>query len=82
MLFKNLALLSLAALVAANEAAPVDNVAPVVAESPEDIGKLKPKCPEHTCPKPKVHKLTKNITKMHLTTVTKAADKCQPTKHY
>ncbi|KAG5361732.1 hypothetical protein CJU90_3140 [Yarrowia sp. C11] len=81
MLFKNLAILSLAALVAANQAAPVDNSAPVVAEAPQDISKLKHKCPQHTCPKPKVHKLTKNITKTEIKTVTKQAAKCQPT-HY
>ncbi|KAJ8051653.1 hypothetical protein LXG23DRAFT_52772 [Yarrowia lipolytica] len=79
MLFKNLALISLVTLVAANQAVPVGNSAPAVAESPEDISKLKPQCPEQKCPKPKVHKLTKNITKTVMKTVTKSANKCQPT---
>lgn len=89
MLFKNIALLSLAALVAANEAAPVEAATTLVAvpasedsaETPEDIKKLMhKKCPQEKCPKPKHVTLTKNITKVAYKTVTKTADKCQPTQ--
>ncbi|KAG5359628.1 hypothetical protein CJU90_5462 [Yarrowia sp. C11] len=86
MLFKNIALISLAALVAANEAAPEAATTlvavPVKAEdnseNPEDIKKfMKHKCPEETCPKPKRVVLTKNITKKATKTVTKTTGSCE-----
>lgn len=84
MLFKNIALLSLAALVAANEAAPqaATTMMPVFveenSENPEDIKQfMKKKCPEEKCPKPKRVILTKNITKRATKTITKTAGSCQ-----
>ncbi|KAG5368828.1 hypothetical protein CJU90_1058 [Yarrowia sp. C11] len=77
MQLKNLILLSLSAVALAQNASPESDNA---MEAPQDISKLKHKCPQHTCPKPKVHKLTKNITKTEIKTVTKSAAQCQPTK--
>lgn len=85
MLFKNIALFSLAALVAANEAAPqaATTLAAVPmsedhTENPEDISQLmKKKCPQEKCPKPKRVTLTKNITKVAYKTITKTAGSCE-----
>lgn len=79
MQLKNILLLSLSAVALAQNVIPESDNA---MEAPQDISKLKHKCPEHKCPKPKVHKLTKNITRTQLKTITKAANNCQPTKHY
>ncbi|KAB8279858.1 hypothetical protein B0I72DRAFT_142087 [Yarrowia lipolytica] len=76
MQLKNILLLSLSAVALAQNASPESDNA---MEAPQDISKLKPKCPEQKCPKPKVHKLTKNITKTVMKTVTKSANKCQST---
>ncbi|KAG5363174.1 hypothetical protein CJU89_2335 [Yarrowia sp. B02] len=85
MLFKNIALFSLAALVAANEAVPEAHttlaavpLAEEHSENPEDIKKfMHKKCPEEKCPKPKHVTLTKNITKVAYKTVTKTAGSCE-----
>lgn len=91
MLFKNIAILSLAALVAANEAAPqpTTTMMPVYvsseddfdnfdSENPEDIKQfMKKKCPEEKCPKPKRITLTKNITKKATKTITKTSGSCE-----
>ena len=77
MQIKNILLLSLSAVALAQNVIPESDNA---MEAPQDISKLKHKCPEHKCPKPKTISLTKNITKTQLKTVT--AQKCQPTKHW
>lgn len=86
MLLKNIAILSLAAFVVANEAAPVEHNIPAVTdhvESPEDIHKLKEKMMEKKCPKPSCKKsivFTTTCYHTHTQTVTKsAAKKCAPT---
>ncbi|KAG5356295.1 hypothetical protein CJU89_6022 [Yarrowia sp. B02] len=74
MQFKILALVSLLALVAAQEAPEPTTLAfsPVEAENPQDIKQfMKKKCPDESCPKPKHVTVTKNITKVQPKTVTK-----------
>jgi hypothetical protein len=86
MLLKNIALISLAALVAANEAVPESATTMVAvpissedhSENPEDIKQfMKKKCPEQKCPKPKRDTLTKNITKKATKTVYKTVGSCE-----
>ncbi|KAG5361025.1 hypothetical protein CJU89_4127 [Yarrowia sp. B02] len=76
MQLKNILLLSLSAVALAQNASPESDNA---MEAPQDISKLKHKCPEHKCPKPNRVVLTKNITKVTYKTVTKSANQCKPT---
>lgn len=90
MLFKNIALLSLAAFVVANEAAApvVDNV-PVAneehtGENPEDIHKLKDHIHSKKCPKPSCQLTTTSVTTNYHTSWATAWEtvqkQCAPTQ--
>ncbi|KAG5368822.1 hypothetical protein CJU90_1052 [Yarrowia sp. C11] len=87
MLFKNIALLSLAAFAVANKAVPVADNAPVVtgdSENPEDIHKLKDHIHSKKCPKPTCVKSSTTITtNTHTNWVTETKTvqkKCAPTQ--
>ncbi|KAG5361017.1 hypothetical protein CJU89_4119 [Yarrowia sp. B02] len=89
MLFKYIAILSLAAFVVANEAAPIVDNAPVAnnehSENPEDIHKLKEKIHSKKCPKPDCPKsIFKTTTNYHTNWITKTETvqkQCAPTNH-